>query len=149
MSWKAKDGKSFPSSIQQRKYDRYLDEQRVQTQVDRGKQDIENAPGGERHEADLREHGVTSEAHIVSEGNGRWRLTTKHADGYESTSVHPQWFRAHELAGKYFDPDGKPGALETHQRARSHPVGKKEDERLASEDGRGPYSSAEDFSDER
>ena len=84
---------------------------------------------------------------MVSDGPGRWRLTTKHADGQESTSVHPQVWRAHEVAGKYLNPDGPPGALETHQRARSHPTGPKEDERIAKEDGRSTESQWDDFED--
>lgn len=148
MSYRAKNGKIFATVVQGRKFDRSLDEQRTQTHADRGRQDAEDAPGGQQHLADIKQHGVVSEAHIVSEGNGRWRLTTKHADGQESTSVHPQWFRAHELAGRYFDPDGKPPALETHQRSRNAPVGPKEDARVAKEDGRDDgYSRFEDFED--
>jgi hypothetical protein len=147
MGYRAKDGKLLPSVMQGRKYDRSLDEQRVQSQADRGKKEVEDAPGGERHEADIKAHGIVTEAHIVNDGAGRWRVTTKHADGEESTSVHPQVWSAHEVVGKYLNPDGKPASLETHQRARSHPVGSKETERIDKEDGRGPYSRAEDFED--
>ena len=128
MSYKASDGREFGNPAQARLYEKSL--------ADRGADDVANAPGGEQYEADVKAHGTVHEAHIKAEGNGRWRLTTTHADGAKSTSVHPQWFRAHELAGKYFDPDGKPAALETHQRARAHPAGPKEEERIAREDGR-------------
>lgn len=134
--YRAKNGKMFSSVVQGRKFDRYLDEQRAQTHADRGRQDAENAPGGEQHLHDVRQHGIVREAHIVNEGAGRWRLTSKHADGTETTSVHPQVWRAHEIAGRYLNPEGPPPALETNQRSRNAAVGEKESARIAREDGR-------------
>lgn len=128
MAYKAKDGKILPTVMQGRKYDESL--------AEKSKSETENAPGGPEHIENVRAHGVVHKSVIEFEGNGRWRHTATHADGVESTSVHPQWHRAHDVQAMYFDPDGKPGALETHQKSRSHPVGPKESERLDKEDGR-------------
>lgn len=129
MSYKAKDGRDFGNPMQGRKYDESLT-------AERSKGDIAGAPGGEEHEANLKAHGMVLESNIKIEGPGRFRLSVKHQDGSTSTSVHPQWYTAHDTQAKYFSPDGKPEALETHQRARSHPGGEKEKERIDIEDGR-------------
>ena len=131
MSYVARDGKILPTAQRGRLY-----EQSLESMPEKGKRDVENAPGGEEHIANVKAHGVVAKSTIEHVGNGRWRHTAVHADGTESTSVHPQWFRAHEVQGKYFDPDGKPPALETHQKGRSHPAGEKEERRIAQEDHR-------------
>lgn len=135
MLYKARDGRKFGNVIQGRKYDRSLDEQRVQTQVDRGREDIENAPGGPQHEHDLREHGIALESTVKYDGPGRWKHVAVHSDGYKAESVHPEAYRAHEVQAKYLAIEPPP-AIQTHSKARSYPTGPKEAERIAKEDGR-------------
>lgn len=131
----ASDGKVFGNPFQLRKYEMSLQDGSNDT-AKRGKSDVDNAPGGDEHVSAIRDHGVIVSSTIKQDGNGRWRHTATHADGFESTSVHPQWFRAQEVQSHFFDPDGEPRALKTHQRGRSHPSGPKEQERLDKEDGR-------------
>lgn len=133
MSYVAKDGRRFGHPVQGRKYDESLE--RDKSETERGKQDVESAPGGEMWEADLNAHGMVTKITIENEGPGRWRHTALHADGIESTSVHPEAYRAHQVAGHYMALEPPP-AIATHSRARSFPVGPKEKERLDREDNR-------------
>ena len=151
MGYRAKDGKVLPSVVQGRKYDRYLDEQRSQTHVDRGKQMVDDAPGGASHEEAFRMHGAAIHTETNRVGPGRIQVKSRHQDGYEYEAVHPQVHVANDVVGHLLGVN-PPNAIETHSRARAHPVGEKESERLAREDGRksernDPYSRFEDFED--
>lgn len=127
MSYKAKDGKRFPTVTQGLKWDRSL--------AERGSDDVANAPGGTSWEHDLKTHGIARETRIIREGNGRHVLVAIHADGYRHQSVHPEAYRAHEIESRMLGIEAPP-AIQTHARARSQPVGPKEEERIAKEDGR-------------
>lgn len=141
MSYKARDGRIFPSVVQGRAYDRSL--------AERGGDDVEAAPGGPQHEHDLKTHGIAKSIKIEYDGPGRWRHTSEHADGYKSTSVHPEAYRAHEVAKNYLGIEPPP-AVQTHARSRAHPVGPKESERLDAEDGRVVGQSKwSDFEDDK
>lgn len=120
--FKAKDGKEFGHPEQARLYDKSLDTK-------------ENAPGGPSHLHDLREHGPVKKITIERTGNGRHEVRAVHQDGFRSQSVHPEAFRAHEIARELLGIEPPP-AIQTHSRARSQPTGPKEDERIRQEDGR-------------
>jgi hypothetical protein len=120
-TYTATDGKQFHHTQQYRKYQDWLDQQ-------------EKAPTGNQHKQAILDHGNVRHIEIDVEGSGRHRVTMKHADGSISTSVHPQAFRALEVAKEHYVPPA-PAAIETHARSRAHPVGPKETERQRREEG--------------
>ena len=152
MGYRAKDGKVLPSVAQGRMYDRFLDEQRTKTNVDRGREMAENAPGGASHEEAFRLHGAAIHTEVDYVGPGRIQVKSRHQDGFEYQGTHPQVHVANDVVGHLLGVN-PPNAIETHTRARAHPVGEKEKERMDREDGRkpernDPYSRFEDFEDE-
>jgi hypothetical protein len=122
MSWKASDGRAFPTFIQRNKYEQWLH--------DKGA-----APGGPSHEEAYRLHGVAKHIEVDIEDGGRYVVRTKHADGYQYQGVHPQAHVANDVVGHLIGVN-PPIAIETHGRARAHPTGPKEEERIAREDSR-------------
>ncbi len=118
----ASDGKTFHHAQQHQKYQNWLDEK-------------EKAPSGNVHKQAILDHGNVRGINISVEGAGRHRVTLKHADGATSTSVHPQSYRALEVAKEFYVPP-PPDAIETHARSRVHPTGPKEADRVRREDGR-------------
>lgn len=108
----------------------------MQGQVhDRWLRESQKAPGGPSHKDSLDQHGFVKDVRIVREGNGRHRVTAIHQDGTKYTSVQPEAYRAHEIARELLGIEPPP-AVATHSRARSHPQGPKEDERIRKEDSR-------------
>ena len=124
---KASDGHEFYHPAQLRIYEQHLKSQEA-------KQRLIDAPGGAAHEAAIKEHGPVREVHYVSEGMGRHRLTFTHQDGRESTSVHPQAYRAHSIMASALGIDNPPAAIETHQRSRNQPIGPKEEKNIREND---------------
>lgn len=120
-TYTASDGKEFHHAQQHQKYQNWLDQEA-------------QAPSGAQHAQGVKEHGNVRHISIDVEGSGRHRVTMKHADGTETTSVHPQAYRALEVAKEHYVPPA-PAAIETHSRARAHPTGPKEQERIKREDG--------------
>ncbi len=119
----ASDGKVFHHAQQHQKYQAWLDEK-------------DRAPGGPAWEDDKRHHGFVTEFKITREGNGRHRVDARFNDGYTHTSVHPQAFIAHEIGKTLLGLENdKPPAVETHSKARVHPVGPREDTRLRKDAG--------------
>lgn len=127
MIYKARDGKEFHDTIRGRKYDAWLAKE--------SELDTKEAPGGPTHKADLEEHGFVKKITISREGNGRHRVEAVHQDGFHHNSVHPEAYRAHDIARDLLGIEPPP-ALGTHSRSRTQPRGPKEDERIAREDGR-------------
>ena len=121
MSFKASDGKTFQHAGQYRKYQDWLDVE-------------SKAPSGRNHEQGVRDHGLPKRVIIDNEGSGRHRVTMIHADGEKSTSVHPEAYRAMDIARETYVPP-PPEAIQTHARSRAHPVGDKEIKRIREEDG--------------
>ncbi len=118
----ARDGKTFSHPMQAAKYERWLDEK-------------DRAPGGTAHDEAARLHGPAKRVTIEREGLGRHVVTSEHVDGFKHQSVHPEAFRAHQVGAALLGIEA-PAAVQTHSRARAHPTGPKESDRLASEDGR-------------
>lgn|SRR5487761_2481048 len=133
MNYIAKDGKRFPDSIRGRRYDNWLAEKDSTPQ--KSQEDVKNAPGGPGHLQALKEHGLPREVRIINEGGGRHRVISIHQDGYRYESVHPEAFRAFQVA-KELKGIEEPPALQTHARSRSQPTGPKEKERIDKEDQR-------------
>jgi len=121
MSFTATDGKVFQHAEQHQKYQAWLDTEA-------------KAPSGRIHEQGVKDHGLPVEVRVKNEGGGRHRVTMVHADGKESTSVHPEAFRAFDVARETYVPPPPP-AIDTHARSRVHPVGEKEIQRIRREDG--------------
>ena len=127
MIHKASDGHEFFDPRRAHIYEKSL-------KAEQSKKDLISAPGGAAHEAAINEHGPVREAHYTVEGGGRHRLTFTHADGQTSTSVHPQAYRAHSIMGQALGVDNPPAAVETHQRSRDYPIGKKEESEIRRHD---------------
>jgi len=123
----------FNSQLRADKFDRAAREERGLQ--DQGRSDVDNAPNEDIAFAGAR-HGIVVEHHYKVVGNGQHEVYLKFADGFEHTSRHPEQFRAHQIATRAMGLDDPPPAIRTHNRARAHPVGPKEDERLAREDHR-------------
>lgn len=89
------------------------------------------APGGPRHEHEIKEHGEVKSVTINRDG------TTKvtHRDGHSWGERHPDLARANEVSRDYFGVPQFP-ASEHFKKTRAHPVGPGEGERLKNEDGR-------------
>ena len=128
MLYRAHNGKTFHHAMQGRRYDRSL--------AERSQEDVAHAPGGPNHEHNIKLHGPVKQFSYSMEGMGRHRVVLRHADGFKSTSVHPEAFRAYQVAGQALGLDQPPPAVHAHQRAHSQPIGPKEDERLRREDHR-------------
>lgn len=124
---KTSDGKEFYDPRRAHLYEKSI-------QGEKSRNDLANAPGGPAHAQAIREHGPVREVHYVVEGSGRHRLTFTHSDGRQSTSVHPQAFRAHSIMASALGIDNPPAAVETHQRARDHSIGPKEEENIRRND---------------
>lgn len=122
MSFVSRDGRRFASTQQLRKYEASQDE-------------LGKAPGGTNWDAALRDHGNVRKIIIEREGNGRHRVTSTHADGFTATSVHPEAFRAHEVAKTLLGLDEPPPAIKTQVRARQTETGPKEEKRQEAELG--------------
>lgn len=120
MSFRASDGRWFPSNIQRVKYENWLKEE--------GK-----APGGPTHIHDLTEHGPVKKITITREGMGRHHVEAEHQDGYKHSSVHPDAQRAHGIMGEMLQIEPPP-SQKVHQRSRAHPVGDAEKKRVDQED---------------
>ncbi len=127
----------FPSQLQADKFDRAYQED--QGLADSGKSDFDNAPTADPIKEGAK-HGIVVEHSYKIAGNGRHEISVKHADGYTWKSVHPEAYRAFDTLKHAHGFEPEPPAIKTHMRARSHPVGPKEDERLAREDHREVYS---------
>ena len=123
----------FPSVMQRDKFDRAHEEDHGLTE--QGKSDFDRAPTDDPIEEGAK-HGIVVEHSYKIEGNGRHAISIKYADGYEHHSVHPEQFRAHQMITRAMGLDEAPPAIKTHMRARAHPGGEKEAERLAREDHR-------------
>ena len=121
MSHTASDGKVFQHAGQYRKYQDWLDVEA-------------KAPTGRAHEQGVKDHGLPKRVIIDNEGNGRHRVTMIHVDGEKTTSVHPEAYRAMDVARETYVPP-PPEAIQTHARSRVHPVGEKEIARIRKEDG--------------
>lgn len=130
MSFAASDGKEFSHPMQREKYEKWLGEKA-------------KAPGGLQHEQDSRLHGPATEVTIRREGLGRHVVTAKHVDGYTHQSVHPEAYRAHEVASSLLGIEPPP-AVGTLGRSRAHPTGPKEKERVDREDNRRPEEDEND-----
>lgn len=128
MSYRASDGKVFPSRMRAEKYQASI--------AQKGKDDFDNAPGGASWEHDRKQHGPVTESTIKMDGTGRWLVKAKHGDGHVHQSVHPQRARANEVQEHLLDLDNPPAALQTHQRSKAHPQGPKESDRIREEDHR-------------
>lgn len=136
MSYKATDGREFTHAGLYHNYQRGLDEDAREQLAQKSAQQIEDAPGGPEHEANIKAHGPVLESTIKYDGAGRWRHIATHRDGSKSESVHPEAFRAQQIQGRYFGIDEPPPAIKTHQRSRQVPTGEREQERQDREDGR-------------
>jgi hypothetical protein len=134
----------FHSQLTADKFDRAFEEDHGLT--DQGKSDFDNAPTADPVQDGAR-HGIVMESHYSVEGNGRHAVRIRYADGYEHNSVHPEQFRAHQLITKAMGLDEAPPAIKTHMRARSHPSGESEKQRLDREDGRVERESQEEPSE--
>ncbi len=122
-TYTAKDGKQFHHAQQHRKYEEWLEQK-------------DRAPGGPSWEDDKRHHGFVTEFKITREGNGRHRVDATFNDGYKHTSVHPQAYIAHDIGKSLLGLENdKPPAVETHSKARVHPIGVKEETRLRRDAG--------------
>lgn len=130
MIYTAKDGKRFNNNIQGRKYDESLGALHRNSLAD-----LAGARGGLAHQDAVTQHGLARKVTIEREGNGRHRVTAVMADGHKHTDVHPEAFRAHDIARELLGIEAPP-AIQTHGRARSQPTGPKEDERVRKEDNR-------------
>lgn len=126
------------SVVRGRKYDRSL-------MGERGIEDIEDAPGGEAHEAAFRAHGPARELTIKFEGPSRWRVASTHSDGYKHTSVYAEAHVAHQRAATLLGADNPPVGLQTTKNSRNLPVGPKEEIAQARHDKREPETVWEDF----
>ena len=142
--WTAKDGHRFPSRLQLRKYEEAegnLWRPSLTDTARRSAEDVADARGGAAHEDAVRQHGLAKKVTITREGMGRHRIEAELADGTRHTSVHPEAFRAHDIAKELLGIEAPP-AFQTSGRARSQPTGEKESDRIRREDGReeeGPY----------
>lgn len=136
MSFRASDGREFTHEGLYRNYQRGLDQDARDRLALKGQRQIENAPGGPEHEANIKAHGPVLESTIKYDGAGRWLHIATHQDGIKSKSVHPEVFRAQQIQGRYFGIDEPPPAIKTHQRSRQVPTGEREQERIDREDGR-------------
>lgn len=125
MSFQTKDGKVFHSRGAAERYVSSLRD-------DDGKP----APGGRSWEHDTNQHGPAVSSRIEPAGPGRWRLTAKHADGYVHTSVHPETLAAHHAQAVVLGIQGPIPGEQTQDKAKAHPVGPHEANRLAVEDRR-------------
>lgn len=142
----AKDGRKFGSTLQGRKHDRFLLENptHVPTTM-KSQQDLKEAPGGTSWENDLKMHGPVKKIVLERTQLGRQELKATHADGYEHQSVHPEAFRAHQIMGQLLGIEAPP-AIQTHQRAKAHPIGPKETGRIARDDHEDDFAQKwEDF----
>ena len=115
MSWTARDGRTFATAIQRQKYEQWKDTEA-------------RAPGGLAHEEAVRLHGPARSISMTVSGNGRFEVTSKHADGFTYKGVHPQAYVAHDVIG-HLSGVNAPIAVETHNKARQYPTGPKEYER--------------------
>lgn len=130
MSVKASDGKRFATVSQARRYEESIGNlQRTSLS------DLAKARGGPSHQDDLNQHGFVKKLSIERDGNGRHKVTAVHNDGFKHQSVHPEAYRAHDIARELLGIEPPP-ALATHSRSRAQPRGPKEDERVAKEDSR-------------
>jgi hypothetical protein len=127
MRYRTKDGKVLPTVQQGRKYDRSL--------TDKAKERLQNAPTGDPHAQALFDHGPPTKVTVFREGPGRHRVIAIHPDGHKEESVHPEAYRAFQMAQAAAGVEAPP-AIQTHARARSHPIGEKESDRIAREDSR-------------
>lgn len=127
MAHKASDGKMFPSLTQVSKYEASLS--------DKGKEETTDAPSDSMHQM-VRQHGLAMKTTTTREGNGRTRLTVVHQDGFKHDSVHPETYRAVNLASEMLGVEAPP-AVQTLGKSRSHPTGPKEEDRVKREDNRG------------
>lgn len=125
----ASDGHLFATMGQMRRYEESLGKLHRNSLADlaRAKEDS--------HKGHVNEHGIATEVTIKREGNGRTRITSKHEDGFKHNSVHPETYRAHDVARDLLGIEPPP-AVQTLGRSRAHPTGPKEDERVRREDGR-------------
>lgn len=139
MAWTSKDGHRFPSRSQQRLYEEsegnlWRPSLRDTATAQKSADDVANAPRG-GHQGVTRAHGLAHKTTVEQDGNGRWRVTSWHRDGFSHTSVHPEYYRAKDVANELHGSEPPPG-LATMGRARSQPTGPKEDERIRREDSR-------------
>jgi hypothetical protein len=123
----------FHSQLTADKFDRAFEEDHQLT--DQGKSDFDNAPTADPVKEGAK-HGIIMEHSYKILGNGRHQITVRHVDGHTWTSVQPEAFRAHELLTRAHGFDEQPPAIKTFARARAHPVGEREADRLAREDKR-------------
>jgi len=124
---KASDGHEFFDPRRAHIYEKSL-------KAEQSKKDLISAPGGAAHEAAIKEHGPIRKAVLDMSEPGRHRLTFTHMNGKESTSVHPQAYRAHSIMGQALGVDNPPAAIETHQRSRQYPIGPKENAEIRRHD---------------
>lgn len=128
MVYIAKDGKKITGQgayQRGRLYDKSLG-------TDKNKfEPINRAPGGPRHEHEIKQHGAVNEVTIKRDGTTR----VTHSDGHIWGERHPDLARASEISREYFGVPHFP-ASEHFQRTRAHPSGKGEESRLRHEDGR-------------
>ncbi|MGH7442140.1 MAG: hypothetical protein ACREKE_05635 [bacterium] len=121
MSYTAKDGKIFPSTIQLRRYEGWLDSKA--------------APGGRDHEQAIKEHGTPHKVVIERGPMGRHRITATHPDGHVSTVVQGSNDAAHSILGDLLGVNA-PISQDVHRNASAHPTSREESSRIATEDQR-------------
>lgn len=151
----SKSGKRFATVSQQRLYDE-SEGNLYRPSLTRGRSNVQQAPRPNRGDAGAtairsgqdfasapssdpqgaaREHGLAKHVTITREGMGRHRVEAELGDGSMHTSVHPEAYRAVDIAKDLLGIEAPP-AFQTSGRARSQPVGPKESDRISFEDGR-------------
>jgi len=146
----AKDGRKFMGTQRARRYDQAFNglpkvptndppnkgevpDKDLTENEKMGMADGESIPGGPTHESDYRVHGQAHKVTITHDSTGH-RVEAEHRDGYTHKSTHlnawQAWDAGKHLAGVTDDlaPQETPEA-----RARAHPIGPKEDERIKRE----------------
>ncbi|MGH9438580.1 MAG: hypothetical protein ACRD22_11985 [Terriglobia bacterium] len=121
MPFTARDGKTFPTTIQLRRYEGWLDSKA--------------APGGRDHERAMKEHGIPNKVTIERGPMGRHRITATHPDGHTSTVVQGSNEAAHSILGDMLGVN-PPIGQDIQRNASAHPTGPAESKRLAIEDHR-------------
>lgn len=123
MAYTATDGKRFPDSIRGRKYESSLSDP------------TDKAPGGPSHINAMKQHGAPQKVTWERQPMGRHQVKITHADGSTSQSIYATNEQAHSVLGDLLGVN-PPIGEHAQQNARNAPVGPKENERIAAEDGR-------------